>query len=131
MTSLIVNVYPLGSAQDVASRVKAWLAEAHFGAASADAFVTKWTQLTEDARKVVAGLLDAGGHNVKEQAVRHAVMRLFDIDSDGASGMVRRARLEFMKTDLVTLIHDQHSGGPVDEVVQQGHRAAGAPRRSS
>lgn len=110
MTWLIVNARPLGTAQDVATAVKAWLAEAHFVAASDDAFVNKWTQLSENARKVVAGLLDEGGHNVKETAVRHAVMRRFDIDSNRASEVVRKAKLEFIRTDLVKLIRDRHSG---------------------
>lgn len=110
MTSLIVNARPLGSAQDVASAVLAWLGGAHFGAASDDAFVKKWAQLTDDARKVVVGLLDEGGHKAKEAAVRQAVMRRYGIDSNRASEMVRKAKLEFMATDLVKLIHDLHSG---------------------
>lgn len=67
-------------------------------------------ELSEPARKVVAGLFEEGGHNVKETAVRHAVMRLFSVNSDSVSEIVRNARLEFMKTDLVKLIHDKHSG---------------------
>jgi len=110
MTSLIVNARPLGTAQDVASAVKAWLAESHFGAASDDTFVRKWTQLSEDARRVVAGLLDDGGHNVKETAVRHAVMHRFGMDSYRGSAIVQKAKLEFIATDLVKLIHDRHSG---------------------
>jgi len=110
MTSLIVNAKPLGSAQDVASALRAWLGGTQFGAASDDAFIKKWAQLTDDARKVVVGLLDEGGHNAKETAVRHAVMRRYGIDSNRASEMVRNAKLEFMKTDLVKLIHDLHSG---------------------
>src|SRR5437016_4422126 len=43
------------------------------GAVSDEAFGRKWGQLSEDARKVVLGLLEEGGHNVKETAVRHAV----------------------------------------------------------
>ena len=110
MTSLIVNAKPLGSAQDVASAVKAWLGEANFEAGSDEAFVKKWAQLSDDARKVVVGLVDEGGHNAKETAVRHAVMRRYGIDSNQASEMVHKAKLEFMRTDLVKLIHDQHSG---------------------
>ena len=110
MTSLIVNARPLGSAHDVASEVKAWLGEARFGTSSDDAFVKKWAQLTDDARKIVAGLVEEGGHNVKETAVRHAVMRRFGMDSNRASGALGKAKLEFMTTDLVKLIHNVHSG---------------------
>jgi hypothetical protein len=110
MTSLIVNARPLGTAQDVATAVKAWLSETHFGPVSDAAFVNKWTQLSDDARKVVAGLLDEGGHNVKETATRYAVMRRFGLDSNRASEVLRKAKLEFITTDLVKLIHDKHSG---------------------
>lgn len=110
MTSLIVNARPLGSAQDVVSAVKAWLDGTHFSAVADDAFAKKWAQLSNDARKVLAGLLDEGGHNAKETAVRHAVMRRYSIDSNRASEMVRKAKLEFMTTDLVKLIHNVHSG---------------------
>jgi len=110
MTALIVNPRPLGAAHDVASAVRAWLAEDQFGGVADEAFQGKWVQLSEPARKVVAGLLEEGGHNVKETAVRHAVMRLFHMKSDSASEAVRNAKLEFMKTDLVKLIHDVHSG---------------------
>lgn len=110
MTLLIVNAHPLGTAQDVATAVRTWLSKAHFGVASDDVFVKKWTQLSEDARKVVAGLLDEGGRNVKETATRHAVMRRFGIDSNRSSEVLRKAKLEFIATDLVKLIHDKHSG---------------------
>lgn len=110
MTSLIVNPRPLGSAQDVASAVTQWLTDSQFGAVSDEAFQQKWRQLSEPARNVVAGLLAEGGHNVKETAVRRTVMRLFNIDSNQASQMVRKAKLEFINTDLVKLIHNIHSG---------------------
>lgn len=110
MTSLIVNAQPLGTAEDVATAVKAWLSQTRFGAVSDAAFVNKWTQLSEDARKVVAGLLDEGGYNVKETATRHALMSRFGLDSNRASDVLRKAKLEFIATDLVKLIHDKHSG---------------------
>jgi hypothetical protein len=110
MTALIVNARPLGTAQDISNAVKAWLAEAHFAVAAEDAFVKKWVQLSEDARRVIAGLLDEGGYNVKETAVRHAVMRRFGVDSNRSSEVLRKAKQEFIKTDLVKLIHDLHSG---------------------
>ncbi len=110
MTSLIVNPRPLGAAQDVSNAVKAWLAEGQFGPTSDEAFARKWDQLSEAARKIVAGLLEEGGHNVKETAVRHAVMRLFNMQSNTASQAVRESKGEFIKTDLVKLIHNVHSG---------------------
>jgi hypothetical protein len=56
------------------------------------------------------GLLDEGGHNVKETAVRRALMRRFGISSNLASEMVSKARREFAGIDLVKLIHDLNSG---------------------
>lgn len=110
MTSLIVNPRPFGSDEDVASAVTLWLTESEFGAVPDEAFQQKWGQLSEPARHVVVGLLAEGGHSVKETAVRHAVMRLFNTDSNQARQMVREARLEFINSDLVKLIHNIHSG---------------------
>ena len=110
MTALIVNPRPLGAAQDAASAVRAWLAENQFGNTSDEAFQGKWAQLSDPARRVVVGLLDEGGHLVKETAVRHAVMRLFNMQSDSASETVRKATLEFITSDLVKLIRNVHSG---------------------
>jgi hypothetical protein len=110
MTSFIVNPHPLGTANDVASAVKAWLAQEEFGAASEGAFEGKWAQLSEPTRKIAAALLDEGGHNVKETAVRRAAMRLFSMNSNDASAAVGSARLEFIKTDLVKLIPNVNSG---------------------
>ncbi len=110
MTSLIINPRPLGAAEHVASAVRAWLGGGQFGATSDEAFVRKWQQLSERARQVLAGLLEEGGHNVKETAVRRAVMRLFNMQSNSASQAIRDAKGEFTKTDLVKLVHDKHSG---------------------
>lgn len=110
MTALIVNPAQLGAAQDVESAVKAWLAASRFGSASDEAFHRKWSQLSESARKVVASLLEESGHSVKETAVRRAAMRLFNIDSNTSSEVVRKAKLEFIQTDLVKLIQNVHSG---------------------
>jgi hypothetical protein len=110
MTSLIVNPRPLVSPQDVAGNVKTWLGETQFSGTSDDAFIIKWNQLSDDARKVVAGLLEEGGCNVKETAVRHAAMRLFGMQRELASQAVRESKLQFMATDLVKLIHDINSG---------------------
>jgi len=110
MTSLIVNPGPLGAAEDVVSAVRSWLAERQFGGTSHEAFQQKWAQLSESARGVVAGLLDEGGYSVKETAVRHALMRLFNTRPDQASEAVRNSKLEFMKTDVVKLIQNIYSG---------------------
>lgn len=110
MTSFIVNPRPLVSPQNVADDVKTWLEETQFSGTSDDAFIEKWNQLSDNARKVVAGLLEEGGYNVKETAVRHAVMRLFGMPRELAGPVVQESKLQFMATDLVKLIHNIHSG---------------------
>ncbi len=110
MTSLIVNPRPLGTAPEVATAVKAWLSSGEFTAGSDEVFARKWNQLTDEGRKVLAGLLEEGGYSVKETAVRHAVMRRFNMQSNPATEAVRKASLEFINTDLVKLIHNVHSG---------------------
>ena len=95
MTSLIVNPRPLGTAPEVGTAVKAWLSSAAFTAGYDEVFARKWNQLSDAGRKVLAGLLEEGGHNVKETAVRRAVMRLFSMQSNPATDAVRKAVLEF------------------------------------
>ena len=110
MTALIVNPHPLGVPQDVVNSVKAWLAEAQFEAGSDDSFTIKWNKLSDAAKRVVTGLFEEGGYNVKEMAVRHAVMRLFGIQSEPANRDLQEAKQQFTVTDLVKLIHNIHSG---------------------
>lgn len=110
MTSLILNPRPLAAAAEVANSIKAWLAESQFADVSDDAFAQKWNQLTDAGRRVVAGLLAEGGHEVKQSVVRQAVMKLFQIDIEAASKTLQQSRLEFQNTDLVKLIKNIHSG---------------------
>jgi hypothetical protein len=110
MTSLIVNPRSLGTASDVAAAVKAWLSSGEFNAGSDEVFVRKWNQLTDVGRRVLAGLVEEGGYNVKETAVRHGVMRRFKMPSNLATEAIMKAKLEFINTDLVKLIHNIHSG---------------------
>jgi hypothetical protein len=110
MTSLIVNPQPLPASAQVAGAVSTWLAEAEFAESPTEVFLLKWEQLTEPARRVVAGLFDEGGKNAKESSVRQAVIRRFGIDKNAASEQLRDAKLQFIKTDIVKLIQNTHSG---------------------
>jgi hypothetical protein len=110
MTSFIINPRSLGQIQDMAKAVKTWLSEGQFGGGSDEAFDSKWNQLSEPARKIVAALLEEGGYNVKETAVRHAAMRLFGMSSEAANKALLDSKLQFIATDLVKLIHDIYSG---------------------
>lgn len=110
MTSLIVNPRPLTSSFDVADSLRAWLAVADFASGTGDAFTAKWEQLTDSARRVVAGLLAEGGSNVNEQVIRRAVMREFQMSSEAASEAFQQSKLEFQNTDLVKRITNTPSG---------------------
>lgn len=110
MTSLILNPRPLADVAEVANSVKVWLASARFADVSDDVFAGKWNQLTDAGKFVVAGLLDEGGHDVKQSVIRQALMRLFKMDKETASKTLQESRLQFLSTDLVKLIKNVHSG---------------------
>lgn len=110
MTSLIVNPRPLTSSSEVADSVRAWLTVADFASGTRDTFTAKWEQLTDNARRVVAGLLAEGGRNVNEQVIRRAVVREFQMSSEAASEALQQSKLEFQNTDLVKRITNTPSG---------------------
>lgn len=110
MTSLIVNPHRLGPAAEVASVVRAWLRETAFGSAPDHVFRDKWSQLSDSARRVIAGLIEEGGELVKESAVRRALMRRFNFDGNRAAAALSDAKLQFINTGLVDLIQNIHSG---------------------
>ena len=110
MTSLIINARPLRSAHDVASQVQAWLGEGRFSAPTEDAFLQKWAELTDNDRKILAALLEEGGHDVKETAIRRAAIRLFGMNPNQAAAALTDAKAKFMTNDLVKLIDNRHSG---------------------
>lgn len=109
MTTLIVNALPIVGTADVVKAVESWLGNEPFSVGRDDVFSEKWDRLSEETRKVVACLLDQGGDQVKETAVRKALRDTFDLPKDGASTAVRNARLEFKSTDLVKLIYNRYS----------------------
>jgi len=110
MTGLIVNPRPLGDAQALVDTVRSWLSEQQFASVADEVFIDKWNRLPDPARKVVACLLDQGGINVKETAVRNALMSKFQMDKESASRAVHEAKPYFIDTDFVKLIPNRHSG---------------------
>lgn len=110
MTSLIVNPQQMPSSAQLASAVTTWLTESKFSDSSNEVFLTKWEQLPEASKMVVAALLEEGGQNVKQSSVRQAVAKRFGIDSNAASEALQAARLQFIATDLVKLVKNIHSG---------------------
>jgi hypothetical protein len=110
MTALIVNPQPLPPISQLPAVVKGWLATARFVGTNNDIFVSKWDQLTESARQVVAVLVEEGGKNVKESVIRQRLGSRFGIDNNLSDANLRDAKLQFMRTDLVKLISNIHSG---------------------
>lgn len=110
MTALIVNPLPLGDADAVISEVKRWLSEKNFASVSNDLFMSKWDQLPDPARKVVACLIDEGGKNVKEAVVRRALVTTFQLEKEDAAKALRDAKLDFQNTGLIQMIDDIDSG---------------------
>lgn len=110
MTALIVNPLPITEPTEVVTTVLSWLNTNKFSVSSDDIFTKKWERLSEQSRRVVSCLLDQGGYQVKEGSVRRALIDTFGLPGNDASEIVRNARLEFIGTDLVKLIHNIYSG---------------------
>lgn len=110
MTSLIVNPKPIPSASEVVGAITAWLSSAEFSHSSGEVFLSKWGQLTESDRMVIAALIDEGGKNVKHSSIRQTLAKRFDIAKEAAGKYLQESKLQFISTDLVKLISNIHSG---------------------
>ena len=112
MTALIVNPLPIESESAIIERVKDWLMTSSFPSSSAndDRFQSKWDKLSPTSRKVLSALLDEGGANVKEVAIRVCLREEYGFEKNDASKVVTEARSEFINTDLVKWIHNLDSG---------------------
>jgi hypothetical protein len=110
MSALIVNARPLNSEMEIVAAVRDWLEKSPFAGVPDEAFQRKWEELPESARLVVAALIEEGGSQVKEVAVRKTLKAGYGLDSNQAAASVREAKLIFIGTDLVKLIDNIHSG---------------------
>jgi hypothetical protein len=110
MTSLIVNPQPLPDFEVLTNLVGTWLSETEFTNVANDVFASKWVQLNDSDRMVIAALFDEGGKNVKQSSVRQTLTRRFGIESNAASQQMVDAKLKFCDTDLVKLIENRNSG---------------------
>jgi hypothetical protein len=112
MTSLIVNPIPMASESSIVERVRDWLETSSFPSASAkdDRFRSKWDKLSPISQTVLCALLDEGGLNVKEVAIRVCLREEYGLSKNDASRAVSEARSEFINTDLVKYIRDLDSG---------------------
>ena len=113
MTSLIVNPTIMKSESETLTKIDSWLSSTEFpfrGQVNDDRFNSKWEKLSPMSRKVIAALLDEGGINVKESSIRSCLREIYGVGKNEASKAVSDAKLEFINTDLIKLIHNIHSG---------------------
>lgn len=113
MTTLIVNPKPMKSESEILMEIDTWMNTTHFPLNSSvndDRFFSKWQKLSPDSIKVLFALLDEGGTNVKETAIRICLREKYGFNKNDASTAVMNAKLEFINTDIVKLTHNIHSG---------------------
>ena len=112
MTSLIVNPIPIVSKEDTIIKVESWLQTAVFSniAGNDDIFMSKWQNLSSDSRNVLSAIIDEGRINVKESLIRRCLQEKYGMGKNASSSAIRKAKLEFINTDLVKLIPNIHSG---------------------
>jgi hypothetical protein len=113
MTSLIVNPIPMKSESEILKEIESWLNFTDFplnSTANDARFFSKWEKLTSASHKVISALLDEGGINVKESALGVCLQEGYGMGKKDANQAIFDARLEFINTDLVKLVHNIHSG---------------------
>lgn len=112
MTSLIVNPIPIVSSEDILMKVESWLQTVVFSNSTVtdERFLSKWQKLSPPSKKVLSALIDEGGSNVKESAIRICLREKYGMEKNESSSAVSTASLEFINTDLVKLISNIHSG---------------------
>jgi len=113
MTSLIVNPIPMKSESEILKQIESWLKSTEFPLSSSvndDRFQSKWEKLSSTSRTVISALLNEGGTNVKESSIKVCLRENYEMGKSEASKAVSDAKLEFINTDLVKLIHNIHSG---------------------
>jgi hypothetical protein len=113
MTSLIVNPRPMKSESEILAEIDSWMNTTHFPSNASvgdDRFLSKWQKLSPVSIQVLSALIAEGGTNVKETAIRICLREKYGFNKNDASNAIMNAKLEFIKTDLVKLTHNIHSG---------------------
>ncbi len=105
MTALIINPKPLGSDEAIVSEVRSWLqADASRGRPSEQiVFDEKWGTLKVDDRRILAALIDEGGHDVKDLSVRRRLTERYGINRNRATILVRQRRTVLSALNLIQL----------------------------
>lgn len=110
MSALIVNAKPLGTQAEVVTAVREWLDKTTFAGVPDETFQRKWEELPDSARLVVAALIDEGGQDVKEFAVRRRLKDVYKVEPNQTDHAVREAKPIFTNTGLVKLIRNTYDG---------------------
>jgi hypothetical protein len=110
MSALIVNADPLATEAEVVAAVRDWLNKGAFAGVPHDTFQRKWAELPDDARLVVAALINEGGRDVKEVSVRKRLIDSYKMESNRTAEVVREAKPIFANTGLVKLIRNTYDG---------------------
>lgn len=110
MTSLVVNPIPLPTDTALTTRVAEWLRTEQFADQSNELFQSKWDQITEPARRVLAILIAEGGNGVKQAIVRQAFSQRYPAEANDADQVVRNASQQFINTGLAKVVKNTHSG---------------------
>ncbi len=110
MSALIINADPLGTQAEVVAAVRNWLNKATFAGVPDETFQRKWAELPDHARLVVAALIDEGGRDVKEVAVRKRLKDVYKMEPNRTAEVVREAKSIFTSTCLVKLIRNTYDG---------------------
>ena len=66
--------------------------------------MSKWQNLSSDSRNVLSAIIDEGRINVKESLIRRCLQEKYGMGKNASSSAIRKAKLEFINTDLVKLI---------------------------
>jgi hypothetical protein len=112
MTAFILNPKPSIDEDSVLAEVRRWLAEeAPSGATDDnDVFQAKWDALQADDRSILAALITEGGRDIKEQSVRHRLIRHHGFERNRASEVLRKRRTVLTKENLVQLRRNGNDG---------------------
>ena len=113
MTSLIVNPIPMKSKIETLNEIRRWIESTEFplpSMASDERFLSKWQKLSPKSYTILCALIDEGGKNVKESAIRNALMEKYGMSNNEASSAISAAQPEFITTDIVKSIPNLHSG---------------------
>jgi hypothetical protein len=110
LMSLVVNPASIPDPDKLGDTITEWLKSNSFSGGLDGEFRNKWQQLSHGTRRVTAALLALGGREVKVGSVRSTLRQTYGIPREEAAALIRDAKLEFIRTDLVKLIKNPHSG---------------------